>query len=297
MTTMTTSSSTTTKRSRPPRLKSPPLKWHGGKWYLAGKLHHLAMAHTHRTHSFAGGLGEFWNWPHEEVSEVVNDIDGDLTNFWRVLQDVTTFNRFMRIAQAIPFSQVEWEDSLIPADEPVQRAVKFFVRCRQSMSGRKQEFAPLSKTRVRRAMNEQASAWLSAVDGLPMVHHRLKRVVILNMPAIDVIQSQDGRTTLHYVDAPYVLDTRVTVGEYGPFEMTDDQHRELIRVLLSCEGKVMVSMYHHPIYDVLHLEHGWQVHEFDLPNNASAADVKERKIECVWCNFILPLIPAGILQH
>jgi DNA adenine methylase len=276
-----------------------PLKWHGGKFYLAADFHRLAPPHIHRTHAYAGGLGEFWNWPHDGVSEVVNDIDGALTNFWRVLQGEDTFNRFMRIVQAMPFSQVEWQDSLIidPTAEPVQRAVHFFVRVRQSMSGRKDCFAPISRNRVRRAMNEQASAWLSAVDGLPMVHHRLKRVVILNMPAIDVIQSQDGRTTLHYVDAPYVLDTRVTVGEYGPFEMTDDQHRELIRVLLSCEGKVMVSMYHHPIYDVLHLEHGWQVHEFDLPNNASAADVKERKIECVWCNFILPLVPAGILQH
>lgn len=276
-----------------------PLKWHGGKFYLAADFHRLAPPHIHRTHAYAGGLGEFWNWPHDGVSEVVNDIDGALTNFWRVLQGEDTFNRFMRIVQAMPFSQVEWQDSLIidPTAEPVQRAVHFFVRVRQSMSGRKDCFAPISRNRVRRAMNEQASAWLSAVDGLPMVHHRLKRVVILNMPAIDVIQSQDGRTTLHYVDAPYVLDTRVTVGEYGPFEMTDDQHRELIRVLLRCEGKVMVSMYHHPIYDVLHLEHGWQVHEFDLPNNASAADVKERKIECVWCNFILPLVPAGILQH
>jgi DNA adenine methylase len=276
-----------------------PLKWHGGKFYLAADFHRLAPPHIHRTHAYAGGLGEFWNWPHDGVSEVVNDIDGALTNFWRVLQGEDTFNRFMRIVQAMPFSQVEWQDSLIidPTAEPVQRAVHFFVRVRQSMSGRKDCFAPISRNRVRRAMNEQASAWLSAVDGLPMVHHRLKRVVILNMPAIDAIQSQDGRTTLHYVDAPYVLDTRVTVGEYGLFEMTDDQHRELIRVLLSCEGKVMVSMYHHPIYDVLHLEHGWQVHEFDLPNNASAADVKERKIECVWCNFILPQVPAGFLQH
>ena len=276
-----------------------PLKWHGGKFYLAADFHRLAPPHIHRTHTYAGGLGEFWNWPHDGVSEVVNDIDGALTNFWRVLQGEDTFNRFMRIVQAMPFSQVEWQDSLIidPTAEPVQRAVHFFVRVRQSMSGRKDCFAPISRNRVRRAMNEQASAWLSAVDGLPMVHHRLKRVVILNMPAIDAIQSQDGRTTLHYVDAPYVLDTRVTVGEYGLFEMTDDQHRELIRVLLSCEGKVMVSMYHHPIYDVLHLEHGWQVHEFDLPNNASAADVKERKIECVWCNFILPQVPAGFLQH
>jgi hypothetical protein len=51
--------------------------------------------------------------------------------------------------------------------EPVPSAVNFFVRCRQSMAGRMRDFATLSRTRVRRGMNEQAAAWLSAVEGLP----------------------------------------------------------------------------------------------------------------------------------
>lgn len=44
---------------------SPPLKFHGGKYYLAHKLHALAkgVKHIMRVHAYAGGLGEFWNWP------------------------------------------------------------------------------------------------------------------------------------------------------------------------------------------------------------------------------------------
>ena len=35
---------------------------------------------------------------------------------------------------------------------------------------------------------QQVSAWLSAVEGLPTVHARLQRVVLLHRPALDVIR-------------------------------------------------------------------------------------------------------------
>jgi len=59
-------------------------------------------------------------------------------------------------------------------------------------------------------MNEQASAWLRAVDGLPDVHQRLQRVVILNDDAVIVIRQQDGPHTLYYLDPPYLHETRAT---------------------------------------------------------------------------------------
>ena len=75
----------------------------------------------------------------------------------------------------------------------VERAVNFFIRCRQSRAGCFKDFATLSRTRTRRGMNEQASAWLTVIDGLPEVHARLKRVVILNHDALDVIGNRMDR--------------------------------------------------------------------------------------------------------
>jgi hypothetical protein len=46
-------------------------------------------------------------------------------------------------------------------------------------------FTPVTRTRTRRQMNGNASEWLSAVEGLPAVHARLRRVVIEEMPALD----------------------------------------------------------------------------------------------------------------
>jgi len=49
-------------------------------------------------------------------------------------------------------------------------------------------------------MNEQVSSWLNAIEGLPAVHARLQRVVILNQPGLEVIRSQDGPSTIYYLD-------------------------------------------------------------------------------------------------
>jgi hypothetical protein len=109
-------------------------------------------------------------------------------------------------------------------------------------------FAPLSRARTRRGMNEQASAWLGAVDGLPAVHARLSRVVLLNRDAVDVIQSQDGPGTMFYLDPPYLTATRAAPGVYR-HELTADDHRRLLGAVKAVEGKVILSGYPSDLYD------------------------------------------------
>lgn len=72
----------------PPKCQkvSGPLKWHGGKFYLAPKIVTLMPPHLHYVEPFAGGLAVLLAKDPEGVSEVINDLDGDLMNFWRVLQ-------------------------------------------------------------------------------------------------------------------------------------------------------------------------------------------------------------------
>jgi DNA adenine methylase len=110
-------------------------------------------------------------------------------------------------------------------------------------------------------------------------------VLILNRPALEVIRSQDGPDTLFYIDCPYVSSTRATTGEYGAYEMTDDQHKELVELLCGIKGKAMVSMYHHPIYDALHLQRGWKLTEFAVPNAAAGGKKKRVMTECLWMNY------------
>jgi DNA adenine methylase len=266
------------------------IKYHGGKHYLAPKIVALMPKHLHYVEPYAGGLSVLLAKDPEGVSEVVNDIDGRLTNFWMCLAEPHSFTHFLRYAQGLPFSERVWELAAKrlerPCDMPgapcINCAVAFFVVCRQSLAGRMKSFAPLTKRRTRRGMNEQASAWLSAVEGLPAVHERLKRVAILNRDAIDVIRQQDGRDTLFYLDPPYLHNTRSTTSDYA-HEMSEADHVRLLEQVKGCEGRVMLSGYPSDLYD--RELAGWARHEFDLPNNAAGGAAKGREVEVLWCNW------------
>ncbi len=144
-------------------------------------------------------------------------------------------------------------------------------------------FSGITKTRVRRRMNNEVSAWLTAVEFLPQGHARLKRVLILNRDALEVIRSQDGPATLFYLDPPYLHETRATTGEYL-HEMSEADHAKLLGVLQSIKGKFLLSGYHSGMYDRAAAENGWRCHNFDMPNQAAGGKKKRRMVESVWCN-------------
>lgn len=263
-----------------------PLKWHGGKHYLAPKIVALMPLHTHYVEPYAGGLSVMLAKEPEGVSEVANDINHELANFWDVLRSESSFELFRRICEATPFSEEAYRKAHDDrtGSPPAWRAWAFFVRCRQSLAGRMDCFAPLSKTRTRRGMNEQASAWINAVDGLPAVHARLRRVAILNRDALEVIRQQDGPSTLFYCDPPYLHETRTSKDVYA-HEMGREQHENLLSVLSGIQGKFVLSGYRSGLYDMIASQSGWNRHDFELPNNASGGESKRRMVECAWCNF------------
>ena len=279
-----------------PNLHSPvltqPLKWHGGKHYLAKKIIEMMPTHVTYVEPYAGGLSVLLTKDHQDCNEVVNDRNHELIEFWRVLADQTLFAQFQRFVDCIPFSEWHWDhvESIRSGeyasgyDARVCRAVAFFVFCRLSMAGRMKSFAPLTKTRLRRRMNEQASAWLNAVEGLSDVHERLKRVAILDDDAVTVIQKMDCPVTLVYADPPYLHETRATTGEYD-HEMTEAQHVELLDVLAKMQGKFLLSGYRSPLYDEYAQRSGWRLTEVELPNNAASGGEKRRMVECIWSNF------------
>jgi len=285
-----------------------PLKWHGGKYYLRKWIIGLMPPHLHYVEPFFGGGGILLardpgrNWMSNDnqklpaalqgCSEVVNDLHGELINFWRVLQNREHFEAFKQRAELTPFSEAEFETALANSRTAyendglnnVDRAVQFFILARQSRQGLMKDFATLSRNRTRSRINEQVSAWLNVVDGLQDVHHRLRDVVILNQNALDVIRRQDGPNTLFYCDPPYVHESRSSTGEYT-YEMTEAQHRELLDVLAGLQGRFMLSGYPSDLYLQWELRHGWKRHDFLIDNKAAAGKTKETKTECLWCNF------------
>ncbi|MCR9296715.1 MAG: DNA adenine methylase [bacterium] len=269
---------------------SLPLKWHGGKHYLA-KSHIIPRfpEHTHYVEPFFGGGAVLFQKPLNFVeghSEVINDIYDELMNFWNVLRSESDFPKFCQLANLTPFGQPVWRDSLKAeaSEDCVTRALNFFIRYRQSRQGLGRDFATMTRSRTRRGMNEQVSSWLSAIDGLEEAHARLQRVVVLCEPAITVIQREDSESTFFYCDPPYLHETRTVKKAYFA-EMSREDHENLLSTLGGLCGKFILSGYKNELYESAEREFGWNRVDIPIDNKASGAKSKRRMIESLWTNF------------
>lgn len=284
------------------KIKSKPLKWHGGKGGnngMAKWIHGLAPpsivedskhGYNARNYPFAGGLGEFWNWEPEGISEAVNDIYEHLMNFWCVLASEEMFAVFKRLIDAIPLSQEIWENTRdLKCFARETRAAEFFVKYRQSRQGLGKVFMTPT-TRTRRGMNENVSAWLSAVDGLPECHERLRRVEIRNMDAVKFIRQYDHPRALFVCDPPYVatdIDGRTvrTVGNAYVHEMDNSDHVLLCETARLLKGAIMICGYPTKLYSRELEQHGFVRHDKATMNSASGRKVKPKVVESIWCNY------------
>ena len=269
-------------KSRSRRKLRPPVKWHGGKHYLAGWIiQHFPDHHTY-VEPFGGGASVLLNKESSPV-EIYNDLDERITRLFRVLRDHG--DELRRRLSLTPYSEIEFRESAASApDDEIEQARRDFVRWRLSLGGRGDSFS-FTLHRVRRQMADVVSGYLSAIDDqLPLIVERLRRVQILCRPATDVIQNWDDADALIYCDPPYVPMTRHEGSRqvYGQ-EMSEDEHRELADLLRSCRGKVVVSGYPSELYSKLY--RGWTTAEFDIANHAAGGRSKARKRETLWMNF------------
>ena len=94
--------------------------------------------------------------------------------------------------------------------------------------------------------------------------------------------SFSGREMLIYCDPPYLLSARTSCDEdYYRCEMTDVQHRKLLRILRRLKCRVMLSGYSSHLYDK-HLE-GWNSIRYMAPTRRGFRE------EWLWFNFPAPV--------
>jgi DNA adenine methylase len=233
--------------------------------------------------------------------EVYNDIDSDLVNLFRVLRDEEKFQRFYRLVCLTPYSREEYNfyrQTFEDCQDDVERAYRFFVCARQSFSGHIFAGWHFSVTAGARGMARACSGWLSAVEGLPEFHARIMRVQIEHNDFRKIIPTYDTPETFFYCDPPYVPEARRLKQAYR-HEMSLDDHKDLVNLLLGVRGKVMLSGYWHEVYEPLE-KAGWK--RIDFPTACSAvgrtrytkilgegsARRMQPRVESIWLNYDPP---------
>lgn len=272
----------------------PPIPYFGGKQLMAGKL--LPLFPEHRTYvEVFGGAASLLFAKKPSPVEVYNDLDSDLVNFMRVLRDRDgMFPDFYNRACLSPYSRKEWlfcRDHLNDDPNPVERARRFFVLARFSFSGLVGNSFGIDITGSKRGMVQKASAYQGVLGILPRLSERLMSVLIENRDFRDIIRLYDTEQSFFYFDPPYLPETRRS-GAYK-HEMTEQDHRELVDILKTIRGKVMLSGYPNDLYDSL----GWNKREWLVTCHAAgrtgASNLQgigrvselQKRTECAWLNF------------
>lgn len=226
--------------------------------------------------SYGGAASILFNLEPRPV-EVYNDIDDRLVNLLRVLQDVQSFDRFCQRLYFTSYSLEEFRKALAILDDPSadreDAAWAFFVAQTQGFGGWVPKYeGNWGRSFVSsRGMATTVSSWLSRLENLQAWHERISRVQIDSREALEVIRYWDGPATVHYVDPPYVLETRRFEDEGGHsyrYEPDEDYHRRLVETLLDCEGAVVMSCYDHPVYAPLE-QSGWSKSQWKTSSSAA----------------------------
>lgn len=263
----------------------PPVKWFGGKYYLAPKIASFFPDHQTYVEPFGGAASVLLNKNPAQV-EIYNDLDGRVVRLFRVIRDHGV--ELARRLALTPYSQSEFEECLSepnPDADEIECARRDYVRWRQSLAGQGKAFS-YTLHRSRKGMADVVSAYLSSIDeDLPIIAERIRTVQILNRPAVEVIEKWDSDKTLIYCDPPYVHSTRNrrSLNVYGT-EMNDESHLVFAQLLSRCISKIILSGYDNDIYnDVLS---DWRKVSFEVPNHSSLKSTKNKQLECLWMNWM-----------
>lgn len=231
----------------------PALKYFGGKWLVADWIIGYFPPHETYVEPFGGAASVLLRKPRSSI-EVYNDIHGEVVNFFRVLRDRPS--DLLRAIELTPYSREEWELSLSPEGDELERARRFYVNSWQSygVGGTNNDSSwRIARTRAGRG-NTPVDDWTNT-GHMQDVVARLQGVFIERDNALEVLHRYDQKRTLFYVDPPYVHSTRVHKARYEG-EMTDDDHAALAEALHAVDGMVIVSGYPSTLYDELYA--GWE---------------------------------------
>jgi DNA adenine methylase len=258
--------------------------WYGGKFSHLDWLLPLLPECYHYCEPFGGSAAILLNRIPSPL-ETYNDLDGEVVNFFKVLREEKA-----KLIEAIgftPFSREEFAKAchLEPNLSNFERARRFYVRARQVRTGLAQTATigrwANCKNTSRNGMSGVISRWLGGIEHLAYIAERLLRVQIENRPAIDVIRLYDSKKTLFYCDPPYVHGTRGDTKSYG-YEMSDDEHRLLAKVLNAVKGFVGISNYQCDLMDEIYPAPKWKKHLSPLKTIHST---KDKRQEVLWVNY------------
>lgn len=236
-------------------MKTPITYW-GGKQQIAGKVIKLFPAHRIYNEPFFGGGAIFFAKRPAEV-EFVNDLNGLMVNFYRVLKN-RPYDLQKKIDEMLHSEELHKHYKFVYANpqefDEVEKAAAIFCLSKQSI------FSILGNSWV---MSKDRN--MSSVGDMncEMYAKRLKNTTIFCRDAIRVIELVDGEDVLHYCDPPYF---NSDCGHYDGY--SEEDFTALLDCLSAVKGKFVLSSYPSEVLDRYVEKYGWRQERIEMARSA-----------------------------
>lgn len=257
--------------------KRPPLTYYGGKQQLSKRIIPLIPEHRIYDEPFFGGGAIFFAKEPAKV-EFINDTNGEVVNFYRVLK--SDFNALKKEVDYTLHSEGQHKQAIEiyrnpEGKTPLQRAWAVWVLSHQSIYAILCNSWKCSMQRnSARLVTNKKEAFVEAYQS------RLENTSIFCRDGLDVIAKTDSSETFHYVDPPYY---NSNLGHYKGYSREDFE--KLLKLLSTVKGKFMLSSYPSDLLEQYIRLNGWRTVEIDMRRSAGGGV----KTEVITINYEPPL--------
>lgn len=254
--------------------------------YVGGKKRWLPkwlpLFPPHRVYvSVFGGTGaDVLSKPCSTI-EILNDVDGDITNLYRVMRRREA--ELVRLVErTLARSRETYCEAVKCLTDPesgnLERAWAFLVITHQGYRITHPRLQSDPNFAGLRADSRCMSQWLTLPQTIEAVCGRLRTVQLEQLDFRDLISKYDGTETLLFVDPPYHPVTR-KAGCYV-HELTEQHHADLLELLNEVRAKDFLCGYDNELYRSR--LHHWRRREF---TTTSPHARRTSRTEVVWMNY------------
>lgn len=232
-----------------------PFRYWGSKVQMAPWIVERLPAHDHFVEACAGSAAVMAVKP-PVAAETLNDIYGEVVNFFRVLQNPALASDLIDRVSFTPYSHREFIDAgrALDADAvpsgTVERAWAFFVRMQMAVvPGRTGWSYGVRGPSAKKA--NKPGRWATMPELLRLAAERFERVQITDWDVLELIRRLDAPGVLVFVDPPYIGESRpLSLGSSSAYAHDAFDHEAFIGAMHNARSaSFAVTHYPHPMYD------------------------------------------------
>jgi DNA adenine methylase len=256
----------------------PPLTYYGGKQKLAKTINQLIPEHRIYVEPFFGGGAVFFA-KNPSLLEVINDTNGELMNFYKVMK--TKFTRLEKEISITLRSRDAYRKAKVIYHNPdmfdeIKRAWAVWTlanQCYASIIGSTWGYDLKNNSSAIRLQNKRRK--------FKAYMERMEKVQIECTDALELICQRDGKDTFFYLDPPYFNTDK---GHYGNY--TEQDYERLLVLLSSLKGKFLLSSYPSVILNQHVKKNKWFMKEMNMSLSVTARyNTRKTKTEVLVGNY------------